>query len=152
MSLTRRALEIDQIIRQSEVFPRIRDAEKAMMEDETKFRKRREKKKKRREKLAQQQRTGTKINPIESNNFLPPIKTDTEERIPQLDYFTGHVLNKDPACSQYMPFNEVFFPKLFNLPPDTNNSHSIDLVWMLGFQHDAAHVSEVQKVKKEFKS
>ena len=151
---TRRALEINQIIRDSEIFPRIRDAEKAALEDEVIFRKRREKKRKKREKLLKEQQLGVnrKEQGKQEERMLPTIPSATKIDPVKLDYFSAHVLNRDPNCSQYMPFNEVFFPKLFNLPPDANNPHSIDLVWMLGFQHNATHVSEVTKTKKEFKS
>ena len=38
----------------------------------------------------------------------PPKKTHAKE------YFTGFVLNKDPKASAYMPFDSVYFPKLFD--------------------------------------
>lgn len=155
MSLRRRALEINQIIRESEIFPRIRDAEKAMIEDEKKFIKRREKKKKKREKLLKEQQFGLNHQPKEDPNKLPPVANPFKKDAPKSpvkDYFSGFVLNRDPNCSKYMPFNEVFFPNLYNPPPDCNNPHSIDMIWMLGFQHDALKKSVDVKVKKEFVS
>jgi phage-related minor tail protein len=138
-----RALDIDRKIRESEIFPRIRDAEKAMYEDEGRFIKRREKKRKKREKQ------------LKESNFspLPKIKSLSPKK-PAEDYFSGFVLNKDPGCSKYMPFNEVFFPKLFTNSENAHDPHSLDLVWMLGFQHDDIHKhsgSVELSMKKEFK-
>lgn len=169
MSVRRRAKEMNQNIRNSEVFPRIRDTERLMIEDEILFRKRRERKKKKQENLLKEQENGIDHSQYQEKNkkrldstHLPPItkKTVKSDRNGnnntispmKSDYFSSYVLNRDPNCSQYMPFNEVFYPNLFNPLIDSNNPHSIDLVWMLGFQHDALHKSIEVKVKKEFKS
>lgn len=164
MSVRRRAKEMNQNIRNSEVFPRIRDTERLMIEDEILFRKRRERKKKKQENLFKEKENGyqqyqEKNKKRLDSNHLPPItkktakSNDTNTTSPaKSDYFSSFVLNRDPNCSQYMPFNEVFYPNLFNPSIDRNNPHSIDMVWMLGFQHDALHKSIEVKVKKEFKS
>jgi hypothetical protein len=153
MSLPRRVKEIDQIIRTSEIFPRIRDAEREMYENEEKFRKRQEKKKKKREKLL---KSDPAINSdILRQQALPHLiikKNGKSEDQPVADYFNSFVLNRDPSCSKYMPFNEIHFPKLFNTHHiDVANPHSIDMIWMLGFQHEALR-KEIPVVKKrEFK-
>mmetsp|Transcript_3778 Transcript_3778/g.4155 ORF Transcript_3778/g.4155 Transcript_3778/m.4155 type:complete len:169 (+) Transcript_3778:97-603(+) len=168
MSVRRRAKEMNQNIRNSEVFPRIRDTERLMIEDEILFRKRRERKKKKQENLLKEKENG--YQPYQEKNkkrldstHLPPItkkaaksndinNNNNTTSPAKSDYFSSFVLNRDPNCSQYMPFNEVFYPNLFNPLIDSNNPHSIDMVWMLGFQHDALHKSIEVKVKKEFKS
>jgi hypothetical protein len=150
--MRQRALDLNQRIRESEIFPRIRDAEKAMAEEQVLFAKRREKKKKKRIQEQKRRDHSTVLPAIRngSTNNKSPSKSPSQK---QLDYFTGFVLNKDPRCASYMPFNEVFFPALFNVPqPDCPNPHSIDMLWMLGFQHDALHESKVVEEKIEFKT
>ncbi len=57
-----------------------------------------------------------------------------KEAAPQKQYFTGFVLNKDPLCSKYMPFDEVYFPKLFNGANADVGAETIENLWMLGFE------------------
>lgn len=59
---------------------------------------------------------------------------EKEKIIVQKQYFTSYVLNKDPSCSKYMPFDEVYFPKLFNEKNAVVGPESIDNMWLLGFQ------------------
>lgn len=132
-----RVLSLDQRIKNSELFPRIRDAEKEMILNEKEFQRKRKKllnlKKKK-------DNTNTKDLLQTSNNFtiLQPIE--------QRQYFNAYTLNKDPSCSKYMPFDKVYFPKLFNhkhiiekTSPDT-----LDSLWMLGFE-DYLHRSVEDK-------
>lgn len=118
-----RVLSLDERIRKSELFPRIRDAEASMLKNEEEFQKKR-----RLQKKQQQMKHKLDLKAAAlADSHQSPVKQENH-------YFTGFVLNKDPSCSQYMPFDEVFFPKLFNkvtkrAPPETINS-----LWMLGFE------------------
>ena len=125
-----RARTLDQRVKESELFPRIRDAEIEMQRSEEKYIKRTLKKAKQRE-----------IALLQRSNIpkLPPMTG------PQQDLFTGHVLNRDPSCSQYMPFVEEFFPKLFDPTISSGPPHTIENLWMLGFQHYA--IQQQNKVK-----
>mmetsp|Transcript_17379 Transcript_17379/g.29368 ORF Transcript_17379/g.29368 Transcript_17379/m.29368 type:complete len:181 (+) Transcript_17379:119-661(+) len=119
-----RVLSLDERVRTSELFPRIRDAEKGMLENELAFQKKRERHRKR---LERQKKKDLKKDAEEADEQTLPSEPSTH-------YFTGFVLNKDPSASKYMPFDEIFFPKLFNkttaeAPPDAINS-----LWMLGFE------------------
>ena len=96
--LKSRVEEVNRRIRESERFPRIRDAERVMAESESHFIKRKVKRTKKRE----FQMKGEIPN-------VPKLPLIEENQ----DFFTGHVLNRDPLCSKYMPFDEVFFPKMF---------------------------------------
>lgn len=125
--MKQRAANIDQIIRQSERFPRIRDAEREMAENEEAFLKRREKKRKQAERLQRQQALA-----------LPEIKSLHSKQTPakQDDYFSSFVINSDPSVAKYMLFNEVHYPKLFS-PISSKAPHTIDSLWMLGFAHES---------------
>jgi hypothetical protein len=135
--LRSRVEELDRRVRESELFPRIRDAEVEMALNEKTFIKRQIARKKQREIKAKGE--------ISNIPKLPPI-TDTKE------FFSTHVLNKDPSAAAYMPFNEVFFPRLFNPVTEKAPPHSIDELWMLGFQHEALRPKELVVHKSiEFK-
>lgn len=118
-----RVLSLDERIRKSELFPRIRDAEANMIKNEQEFQKKRQLQKKRNELKHKMDLKAVAL----ADDHHSPVKQENH-------YFTGFVLNKDPSCSRYMPFDEVFFPKLFNkatkrAPPETING-----LWMLGFE------------------
>lgn len=125
--LKSRVEEVNRRIRESERFPRIRDTEREMAESESRFIKRHVKRQKKRD----SQLKGA----VPNIPKLPPIG-DT------LDFFSGHVLNRDPLCSKYMPFDEVFFPKMFNPLTRSAPPHTIDQLWLLGFQHEASRPKE----------
>lgn len=112
-------------VRESELFPRIRDAEKLMEEEQQKFLKRKEKKKKKRKE------TSSSLRP----KNLPPIIQNKPAVNEESTYFTKFVVNKDPSNSKYMPFDEVYYPNIFNEDARNAPPHSIDMLWMLGFQH-----------------
>lgn len=126
-----RAKTLDYRVKSSELFPRIRDVEVQMQLSEEKYIKRTLKKAKQRE-LALLHRSNVPK--------LPPMTGGVQ------DLFTGHVLNKDPSCSKYMAFDEIFFPKLFDPVISSGPPHTIDNIWMLGFQHYA--IQQQNKVKK----
>ncbi len=121
--LKSRVEEVNRRIRESERFPRIRDAEREMADSESHFIKRQVKRAKKLELL----RKGEVSN-------IPklPVLGETQQ------FFSGHVLNRDPLCSKYMPFDEVFFPKMFNATTSSAPPHTIDQLWLLGFQHEAS--------------
>eukprot|EP00601_Ochromonadales_sp_CCMP2298_P034343 CAMPEP_0173361026 /NCGR_PEP_ID=MMETSP1144-20121109/20946_1 /TAXON_ID=483371 /ORGANISM="non described non described, Strain CCMP2298" /LENGTH=186 /DNA_ID=CAMNT_0014310509 /DNA_START=68 /DNA_END=624 /DNA_ORIENTATION=- len=119
-----RAQSLDRRIRESELFPRIRDAEREMVENEAAFSKKRAIEKKRKEK---QRLKDIREEALDLNKPMPLPA-------PETGYFTGFVLNTDPTLSKFLLFDEVFYPRLFNsttknAPPDT-----IDNLWMLGFE------------------
>jgi hypothetical protein len=119
-----RAQSLDRRIRESELFPRIRDAEKEMVENERAFRKKRAIEKKRKEK---QRLKDIREEALDLDKPIPLAA-------PETGYFTGFVLNTDPTLSKFLLYDEVFYPKLFNnatkkAPPETINN-----LWMLGFE------------------
>jgi hypothetical protein len=132
---------LDARIRASEVFPRIRDAEEAMKRNEKEFF---EKLKLKESKLRRKKEKLKKKQVIIAVN---PTIQKIKELTPQKQYFTGFVLNKDPHCSQYMPFDEVYFPKLFNGTNAKTTPETIDNLWMLGFEDFATRKTEAQKQK-----
>lgn len=130
-----RILQIDQKIRESELFPRIRDAEREMIRNEKEFQKKRKKL------LIQQNiKNNTSIQDMlkmnqekimmmkKKNVSLPLIESSKPSNC-----FTMFSLNHDPKNID--PSFDVFFPRLFNddhtiikARPD-----SIETFWMLGF-------------------
>ena len=118
-----RALTLDERVRNSELFPRIRDAERGMVQNEIEFRKKREDERKRKDRRS-------KVD-------IKKLALQTDGRAPgqpETHFFTGFVLNKDPSCSKYMPFDEVYFPKLFNKTTQRAPPECINSLWMLGFE------------------
>ncbi len=112
-------------VRESELFPRIRDLEQKMVEEEGKYLKLKEKKKKKRKEAS------TALRP----KTLPPIINKVPKAEKEQSYFSKFVVNKDPSNSKYMPFDEVYYPNIFNEDARSAPPHSIDMLWMLGFQH-----------------
>jgi hypothetical protein len=135
--MKQRAADIDQRVRQSERFPRIRDAELEMAVNEAAFLKRREDKKKAAEKLK-------RLKAFQLPDFRPDAVKPVV--VKQEDYFTGFVINNDADSAKYMDFNEIFYPKLFN-PSSSKAPHSIDSVWMLALAHESHNANKV-KLKK----
>jgi hypothetical protein len=129
-----RALTLDERIRQSALFPRIRDAEREMVQNEADFQKKREQQRKRREK--------------QHNLDLKALAMkESAQAAQETHYFTGFVLNKDPSCSQYMPFDAIYFPKLFNKITQKTPPEAIDSLWMLGFED---HIQRENAPKGQF--
>lgn len=144
-----RIASVDQRIHESEKFPRIRSAELAMKENEKRLK---EKygiitcKKNNFKKIPGYKKS---IQNVESNDddnqhFQP--KSDLTD---QAGFFTGHVLNRDRDIAKYLPYNEVFYPTLFEdvkLPPEFIENG----LWMSGFLDRAARDSDLnEKLKKK---
>ena len=125
-----RVQTLNQRVRHSELFPRIRDAELQMKKNDDDFHKMIAEKnflKKHRKMLKLQeeaQRRKGLLLPKPTPKVISPTK----------QYFSAFVLNKDPSSSAYMPFDTVYYPKLFDEQTKRQPPHSIDSVWMLGFQ------------------
>ncbi len=126
-NLRERNQSLDDRVRNSELFPRIRDAEEQMRKDEMAFVMRLEKKKTKRQ---------------QNRSKLPAISSSPKHEKDVYSYFSSHVLNCDPSCSKYMPFDVVHYPKLYNPASTKYMPESIDHVWMLGFQHLAVESSK----------
>lgn len=135
---------LDYRVRTSEVFPRIRDAEIGMALEEAAFTQRIDAKILKRKTQRHAGRTTVGHSP--SQRALPKA---AKAEVVAKEYFSSHVLNKDPACSKYMPFDVVHFPKLFNPNEATHRPESLDFVWMLGFQHMASTASHLTVTGKE---
>lgn len=129
-----RILQIDQKIRESELFPRIRDAEREMIRNEKEFQKKRKKL------LIQQNiKNNTSIQDMLKKNQEKMMMKKKNSLLPLIEppqpsnCFTMFSLNHDPKNID--PTFDVYFPRLFNddhtiikARPD-----SIETFWMLGF-------------------
>ena len=118
-------------VRESESFPRIRDAEAVL------------KKKADEEYLARTKADGIlKVkNEKKSNPFTDPKMPPRE--IPDPNYFTTYVLNNDPSTSQYLDFDEIVYPRIFDaepMPPE-----ALDRLWVSGFIDRAHRDQEKQR-------
>ena len=134
-------------IRNSEIFPRIRDAEAEMIENEKAFKARRRKKaemKKRKRKEALEKERAKASNSPDKIILCSPISTKILPSLDRKDLFNRIELNKDPRCSKYMPYDEVFFPKIFDTGSRKDLPDTIHSFWMLGFQD---HVTRSNNVK-----
>lgn len=127
-------------IRNSETFPRIRDAENSMKEFSSQWRLLKQYRANNTSKYAQRE-----LPLIPKSEFSPPrISLDCED--PKQEYFNTFTLNTDKKCAKYMPFNKIHFPKTFgfeDMPPE-----SLDKLWVAGFldraQRDADAVKRMQ--------
>lgn len=107
-----------------------------MVQNELNFQKKRERDRKRKEK---QHKLDLKILALKDEKPRKPVTSENH-------YFTGFVLNKDPSCTKYMEFDEVFFPKLFNKATQKSPPETIQSLWMLGFE-DHRYRSEQPKTE-----
>lgn len=136
MAMLARAISLDDRIKGSGLFPRIRDAEREMVRNEQEFRRNREKERKRKEKQKKYDAKTAALNP------------DSKQQIVQTtNYFTAFVLTKDPDASQYMTFDEVYYPKLFFDTTKHSPPESLQQLWVLGFQ-DHTQRTAMQPPKK----
>jgi hypothetical protein len=115
-ALLARNITLDQRIRDSQLFPRIRDAQIEMKENERAFLEKLHLKKDRAKRL----KAGTMVKRV--------------EKVVNEAYFSSHVLNKDPAASKYLPYDEVYFPKLFNETHGRTDPAGLDTVWIMALK------------------
>lgn len=112
--------KLDERIRNSERFPRIRDAEKAMKENE--------------EFMKEEYRKSVKKKGKKSTKRQPDDGQSAQGNAPSAEFFSKFVLNKDPSCAAYMPYNEVIYPKIADTCSECNRvPDSINNLWMSGF-------------------
>lgn len=136
-----RIYTVNDRIRGSERFPRIRDAERDMATNEAEFRHRLESKKKKKAKEAALKLESNKKKRDAVNlDYYKKVVEPTPEEL-----FTKFTLTKDPKSSQYMTYSEVFFPKLFDPSTAAAPPESIDRLWMLGFQDEAIRKQKRKK-------
>jgi len=135
-----RILQIDQKIRESELFPRIRDAELEMIRNEKAFQRKR-KKFLLQQKIKNNTSTQDMIKKQEKKSVSLPLIS------PPSNCFTMFSLNHDPKNKD--PMFDVFYPKLFNddhtiikVRPD-----SIETFWMLGF---IDHINNTSKINDNY--
>ena len=131
-------LTVNDRIRTSELFPRIRDAEKEMKEKEKELLEKIEKAKKLKKKKLEAFKNRHKEEIIITKPWAPKEVLSPESA---KQYFTSFVLDKDPQSSKYMPFDKVYFPKLFDKDTAAMSAQSIDRLWLLGFQDLAINES-----------
>jgi hypothetical protein len=136
---------VDDRIRASEKFPRIRDAELMNLKMKKELKQKiadrdfqRELARKEREKYGNKTPPGT---PKEKKLMI-------EEDYIEKDFFSYHVMNEDPEMSKYLDYDGLVFPKPYEvvkLPPEF-----IDKLWVSGFM-DRANRDGVKKMKEEQK-
>lgn len=131
-------LTINDRVRGSELFPRIRDAEKEMKDKEKDLLQKIESAKKLKKKKLEAFKNRHKEEIIITKPWAPKEVLSPESA---KQYFTGFVLDKDPQSSKYMPFDTVYFPKLFDKDTASMTADSIDRLWLIGFQDLAIHES-----------
>ena len=132
-----RAATLNRRIAESELFPRIRDAELKLKEDEGRL------ESKYGSGFVQ---TGSRAATAQGKIGANRVKI---EQVETSEFFATHTLNKDPSCAKYMPYNEVHYPKLFGndkMPPEILQ----DGLWMSGFIDRAIRGDDLgEKVSKK---
>ena len=136
---------LDQRIQDSEKFPRIIAAEAAMKANEQRLHKKYGVKKSKDGKKA----TGSR-QPLYTDN--PDVDAAASEVVDRPTLFQGYVLNKDVEVARHMPYNEVFYPKLFSENKVTTEFFENGL-WMAGFLDRATRAKDMNEtlVKKKIK-
>lgn len=100
-------------VRASERFPRIRDVEKLMKEEEER-------------QFVERVRLAPKGKKKQFRSF--------QEEHSGADYFSSHVLNSDPSCAKYMDYNEVVYPMMDGKwGADLQPSETLERLWVSGF-------------------
>jgi hypothetical protein len=138
-----RILTVSERVRSSELFPRIRDAELGMIKYNKDLLERIEDKKLRKIKKKEEKERLRHLPPHQ----IPPKKVVTY--VPPKSYFTSFVLDRDPRARKYMPFDTVYFPKLFDEDISAVPPESIDKLWMFGFQDLALEENKEKLAKKK---
>ncbi|CAM9262424.1 unnamed protein product [Chrysoparadoxa australica] len=98
---------------------------------------------------------------MSSISSLPPVRGRQKKRrrkrpqgANQNDLFSSFVLNRDPECSKYLPYNEVVYPKLFNRPREaeakspSQASAQLDEMWMVGFLEETQRTQQAIMLKE----
>lgn len=111
-----RNLTLDQRIKDSQLFPRIRDAEKEIKDNEYNFFEK------------------VRIKKDKVRRRKEGLLITHQNNVVQQQYFSSHVLNKDPAASKYLPYDEVYFPKLFDETTKNIEPEGIDTLWILALK------------------
>lgn len=76
--------------------------------------------------------------PPRLRNATKARKTKRERQLEKQEsnnVFSTFTLNKDPDCSQYMPYDDVSYPKLSTKKPSEQSFAELDSMWMVGFLH-----------------
>lgn len=137
-------LSLNERIRNSGNYFRIREAEQAMLIKQEKDKINSEKRK--------------KFKQLQQQNLLAQAKSTTNiiddtNLTPLNELFTSFSINKDPKYSKYFVCDELFFPKLIHA--QKLDSHSIDMYYISGFldrqQKDSAKIEQLQ-MKEALKS
>ena len=138
-----RAASLNKRVRESEAFPRIRDAEAELFAEEARLQ----------DKYGREYvKTGVRATTAKGKIGTNRIKV---AEAPEADFFTTLVLNKDPSCAQYMPYNEVQYPNIFRPGSDKMSPEVLqNSFWMSGFIDRAIRgddLGEVLSKKKKVK-
>ena len=100
-------------VRASEKFPRIRDIEKRLKEDEER-------------RFVERVRLAPKGKRKQFRSF--------KEEYNEADYFSSHVLNSDSTCAKYMDYNEVVYPMMDGKwDSAVAPNEALERMWVSGF-------------------
>ncbi|GMH72347.1 hypothetical protein TL16_g05891 [Triparma laevis f. inornata] len=70
------------------------------------------------------------------------------KRPKQTGVFSTFTLNKDPDCSQYMPYDDVSYPRLQKQASGTDSMAELESMWMVGFLHHNKKTKDDQSAKE----
>lgn len=134
---------LDSKVRESEIFPRIRDAEKLMRENEIKMKDKYDPDpiKVGKSKIKKQKKIKTKIEDL--GPFKPKKELDTTS------FFSTFVINDDPEVAKFIEFSEIQFPNMYNPNVKNLDPGSIDKLWMSGFLDRAERDKDIIKKQQE---
>jgi hypothetical protein len=75
-------------------------------------------------------------------------KMSKRKRPVQKGVFSTFTLNKDPDCSQYMPYDDVSYPRLQQQAKGTDSMSELESMWMVGFLHHNKKTKDEESAKE----
>jgi hypothetical protein len=135
---------LDSKVRESELFPRIRDAEALMRENEVKMK---DKYDPDPIKAGKSKVKKKKIPKTKKTEDLGPFKPRKEQDTSS--FFSTFVINEDPEVAKYIEFSEIQFPNMYNPKVKNLDPGAIDKLWMAGFLDRAERDKDVIKKQQE---
>jgi hypothetical protein len=146
-----RVVPVEERVRASERFPRIRDAEAAMKSHEQVIA-RKARKQAAKLRRAEEARRERILNPPSQQLQQDSAYGSEEPPMPDPDaqdnYFTSFTLTQDPDVLKYLPYGELHYPKMYHTSGDNAGLREyLDGVWMSGFMDASAELESLASVR-----
>mmetsp|Transcript_9918 Transcript_9918/g.20190 ORF Transcript_9918/g.20190 Transcript_9918/m.20190 type:complete len:962 (-) Transcript_9918:30-2915(-) len=87
--------------------------------------------------------------PVRLRRKMPKRRRNTGSNSAKPGVFSTFTLNKDPDCSEYMPYDDVSYPRLRMKTGNEGQAFSeLESMWMVGFIHHNKKTKDVETAKE----